>query len=245
MNGANRLIWLLLFAWTWMLPGVIAQPPSDKDAAKPKCTQLHIGGINQEGGTIKGVVRYSNNEVQTGLPNVFVWVSCGLEEKKFTVPAKAVVINQVHMKYMPRVSGVVVGQTVAIYNSDHTLHNVKMKSKKNGIFNHWMLASSKPLQKVFKKPEIGTMALTCDVHPLMSAYVHVVEHPFFAVTQDAGKFEIRGLPPGLYEVGVWHEDNRLAPEHRRAMVKIAKGEKKELIFKYNRRTRKKKSTHVG
>ena len=245
MNGSNRLTWFFLLAWTCALPGATAQPPPDKDTVKPKCTQFHIGGIDREGGTIKGVVSHSNQEAQNGLPNAFIWVRGGLDEKKFTVPLKPVVINQIHMKYTPHVSGVVVGQTVEIHNSDNTLHNVKMKSKKNGNFNHWMLAKSKPLKKAFKKPEIGTMKLTCDVHPLMLAHVHVMTHPFFAVTQEAGKFEIRGLPPGAYEVGVWHEDRRLAPENPRATVKIAKGEKKELNFKYKRRTRKKKPTHAG
>ena len=39
----------------------------------------------------------------------------------------------------------------------------------------------------------------------MNAYVNVVSHPFFAVTNGDGTFEIKGLPPGTYTVELWHE----------------------------------------
>jgi hypothetical protein len=45
----------------------------------------------------------------------------------------------------------------------------------------------------------------CDVHGWMNAYVGVMDHPFFAVTDDNGGFEIPGLPAGTYTVEAWHE----------------------------------------
>ena len=44
----------------------------------------------------------------------------------------------------------------------------------------------------------------CDVHPWMSAFLGVVDHPFFATTGDDGAFRFE-LPPGEYTVDVWHE----------------------------------------
>jgi hypothetical protein len=45
----------------------------------------------------------------------------------------------------------------------------------------------------------------CDVHGWMSAYVGVLDHPYFAVTAEDGKFELPGLPPGTYTIEAWHE----------------------------------------
>ena len=45
----------------------------------------------------------------------------------------------------------------------------------------------------------------CDVHGWMNAYVGVLEHPYFAVTDKDGKFTLKGLPPGTYTIEAWHE----------------------------------------
>jgi hypothetical protein len=55
----------------------------------------------------------------------------------------------------------------------------------------------------FTLPEIGIPIKA--IRPWMSAFVHVIPHPFFAVTDDRGAFEIRDLPPGEYELEAWHE----------------------------------------
>jgi hypothetical protein len=39
----------------------------------------------------------------------------------------------------------------------------------------------------------------------MSAYAGVVDHPYFAVTEPGGKFEMKQLPPGTYTIEAWHE----------------------------------------
>jgi hypothetical protein len=58
--------------------------------------------------------------------------------------------------------------------------------------------------KTFTKPEIFVQT-KCSVHPWMNAYVAVMDHPFFAITGDAGEFEIKNVPVGTYTLEVWHE----------------------------------------
>jgi hypothetical protein len=71
------------------------------------------------------------------------------------------------------------------------------------------------------------------MHPWMSAYVHVLSHPYFAVTGPDGTFTIKGLPPGEYEIGVLHESSLLHPTPETVPVKIAAGEeKKDVNFTY-------------
>jgi hypothetical protein len=72
----------------------------------------------------------------------------------------------------------------------------------------------------------------CDVHPWMNAYIHVLDHPYFAVTQQDGTFEIKGLPPGDYEVSVWHEFPKFTPDKASVPVKVEAGKAAEVTFTY-------------
>jgi hypothetical protein len=60
------------------------------------------------------------------------------------------------------------------------------------------------LPQTMKKP--GIVTFKCDAgHTWMSAYVFVVDQPYYAVTDAAGKFELKDVPPGAYTLVVWHE----------------------------------------
>lgn len=234
-------------------------------------SRIDIGGIDQAGGTLKGTVKFDgkpkldkklkvdadpfchkahkdaplrkeryvfgkNNTLQ----NVFVYVSKGLEGQEFSAPTTPAILDQSGCAYMPHVSGVVVDQPLEIRNGDDTLHNVKLNSKNNGKENKAMPAGSKPLTKTFKKPEIAA-EYQCDVHSWMGAYIHVMEHPFFAVTQDDGTFEIRGLPPGEYEVSVWHEFSKyFKPDKPSVTVQVDDGQTVDIPFTYAPKPKKKK-----
>ena len=139
------------------------------------------------------------------LANAFVWVKKGLpKRKKWPVPEEKAVLDQKGCRYVPRVQGVRVGQIFELRNSDMLLHNSRGFLRRNRQFNVGQPSGSKPRERKFRRAEIGAM-VTCDVHPWMKAYFHVVDHPFFAVTGVDGKFELTGLPAGEYSVGVWHE----------------------------------------
>jgi hypothetical protein len=96
-----------------------------------------------------------------------------------------------------------VGQELEILNSDPTLHNVHAFAKP-GEFNQAMPKQGQKIVKKFKKKQ--TMVdIKCDVHKWMHASAGVLDHPFFAVTNDKGEFEIPGtLPDGEYEIEAIH-----------------------------------------
>ena len=137
--------------------------------------------------------------------NVFVYVKDGLDSAyTFDVPTTPVLLDQKGCRYSPRVVGARVGQPLEIVNSDATMHNVHAMPKLNDEFN-----SSQPMQgirttKTFTKPEVMVL-FRCNVHNWMSAYVGVLPHPYFAVTNEGGAFEIKNLPPGTYTIEAWHE----------------------------------------
>ena len=123
------------------------------------------------------------------------------------------------------------GQTLEIRNSDATLHNVLCNPFKNKPFNEGMSVKGGKLEKIFEKPEFK-IDLRCVLHPWMLGYVHVLDHPFFAVTKEDGSFTIKGLPPGEYELSVKHESPRFAAEPATLPVKVAAGESKKIEFVY-------------
>ena len=92
--------------------------------------------------------------------------------------------------YKPHVMGIMVGQTYRILNSDGVLHNIHTLPKVNPAFNKGMPATLKETTTVFAKPE-AVFHIKCDVHPWMSAYVGVFEHPYFAVTKEDGSYSIK------------------------------------------------------
>jgi len=138
------------------------------------------------------------------LANVFVYVKAGLPEGyKAPAPAGPVTLDQDGCRYHPHVLGILVGQQLAIKNSDGILHNIKAKGTKNRPFN-----ISQPTvmtsDRTFTAPEV-MVPLECNVHGWMHAWLGVLPHPFFAVSGSDGSFTIKGLPPGTYTVEAWQE----------------------------------------
>lgn len=136
--------------------------------------------------------------------NVFVYVKSGLTKTDFTPPAEAAVIDQKGCNYDPHVLGVMVGQKLKILNPDGTLHNVHAMPKVNQEFNMAMPKFRTEVEKVFDKPEF-MFPIKCDVHPWMNAWIAVMPHPYFMVTKADGKYDLKDLPPGTYQVEAWHE----------------------------------------
>ena len=140
-----------------------------------------------------------------GIANVFVYVKDGLDPAySFDMPTASVVLDQKGCKYTPHVVGIRVGQPIDILNSDDTLHNVHAMPMANQEFNQGQPVKGQRMTKTFTAPEV-MVRFVCNVHGWMRAYVGVLAHPYFAVTDADGAFTIPNLPPGTYTIGVWHE----------------------------------------
>ncbi len=106
--------------------------------------------------------------------------------------------------YHPHVFGMMVNQPLEIVNADQTLHNIHALPKSSKAFNIAQPKQGMKMEKTFDKPET-MVKIKCDVHNWMSAYVGVLDNPYFAVSDDKGSFTIKDLPAGQYEVEAWHE----------------------------------------
>ncbi len=162
------------------------------------------------------------------LRNVFIYIKSGLPPKQYPASADKVFITQKGCRYIPHVIGMMVNQQLVISNDDPTLHNIHAISSEGAGFNLAEPMKGMSQTRSFEKPEI-MVRLKCDVHKWMSAYVGVLDHPYFAVTDEHGAFTIPDVPPGTYEIGTWHEKYGT----QTMKVTIGPGETKKIDFTYN------------
>lgn len=152
------------------------------------------------------------------LEHVFVSVRRGLPEgRKWPVPRKPVVLDQIGCLYVPHVIGVMAGQPLRIVNSSRINEVPHGLAKRNPEFSFNLPRKGMAEQVILREPE--TFKIICDVHPWELAWCHVVTHPFFAVTDAAGRFAIRGLEPGDYELQFWHEHPTMGVRTREVTVR--------------------------
>jgi len=164
-------------------------------AAEPICAKQHDSVPNEM------LVLGAGNT----MANVLVRVVSGLPAgKAYPAPTTPVTMDQHGCQYKPHVMGIMVGQPFKVLNSDGILHNVHALSKVNATFNMAMPPTRKEASATFGKEE-GMFVIKCDVHPWMQSYMGVFSHPFFAVTGPDGKYTIKDLPAGTYEIEAWHE----------------------------------------
>jgi len=141
-----------------------------------------------------------------GVKNVLVFLTKPTSvsgEAKKAAAAAHVVFDQTKCVFEPHVLAVMVNTPISLKSSDSVNHNINAKLKA-GAFNKLLAAKAED-----KFTPIGAERLpaevTCDIHPWMRAWWMVLDHPYFAVTDEKGEFEIKNAPAGTQKVVVWQE----------------------------------------
>jgi plastocyanin len=196
--------------------GTAPAPEKIKTSADPKCQAMHPTGLERQNVDASG----------GGLKDVLVYVKSGVTGT-YPAPTEPVLLDQHGCMYTPHIITVQAGQPLKIRNSDDTLHNIHPKPAVNQEFNIGQPRQGMESTKTFDKPEVP-IPVGCDVHPWMRSYIAVLNHPFFAVTKEDGTYEIKGLPPGDYEIEAWHE--KLKTQTQKITVKD--GDKAKADFAY-------------
>ena len=139
-----------------------------------------------------------------------------------TEPARAV-MNQHNEAFVPHLLAVTTGTIVDFPNGDPFYHNVFSLSKTNR-FDLGRYPSGKLRSVQFTQP--GIVRVFCEIHSHMNAFILVFSHPFFAVTDDSGRYRIAGVPAGAYNVIAWNEGRASEPKS----VSVPGGGTTELDF---------------
>ena len=138
-----------------------------------------------------------------GVRNAVVIVEGVKRGKAMPAAAQSAEIDQNKCEYSPHVQVMAVNTEIALRNSDPILHNIQFFQSDNSLFN-----IAQPVQGQVNKHKLekaGTIYVECAVHGWMQGNVVVVDNPYYAVTDENGKFSIADLPAGKYQVRIWHE----------------------------------------
>jgi hypothetical protein len=116
-------------------------------------------------------------------------------------------LDQHHCRYIPHILLVPENAALQMKSSDATLHTIHMDGAAS--FNLPFPFTNQITSRTMSTP--GLVNLRCNGgHVWMNAEMMVVPHPYYAVTDESGRFEFTSVPPGTYQIVAWHEGWGLA-----------------------------------
>ena len=130
--------------------------------------------------------------------------------KRPPAPSRRAVLDQKNRMFVPHILPIQTGTAVTFPNNDDVQHQVYSFSSAKR-FQLPLYAGTPATPVVFDKA--GVVTIGCNIHDQMSAYLVVVDTPYFALTA-GGRAELGGLPEGAYDVRVWHAGMRNEPVPR-------------------------------
>ena len=103
-----------------------------------------------------------------------------------------------------RVIGLQTGQVLEVVDFRTVTHNIHPRASVNREWNHSQGPGDPPIQRRFTQPGV-MIPVKCNIHSWMHAYIGVLPHPYFAVSNATGAFETPNLPPGTYTIAARQE----------------------------------------
>jgi Polysaccharide lyase family 4, domain II len=140
-----------------------------------------------------------------GLSNVVVFLETAPAGKPAD-PQRENLLGNTGCSYSPRILAMQKGERLKVRNNDPKLHIPHSYLDQRTVFNLSLPFRGTSIDATKKIRRAGIMKVVCDTHAWMLAYIHVFDHPFFAVTDERGAFTIPSVPPGTYILKAWHED---------------------------------------
>jgi hypothetical protein len=149
-----------------------------------------------------------------GVKNVFVWLAPLQSDGQLPVnPAlqaipesqKNVEMDQPCCMFIPHCVALREGQNLVVKNSAPVVHNFHWTGTNNAGGNVSVQAGQQHVIKGLVADRTP-IKVVCDFHPWMSAWIGVFNHPYFALSDENGNYEIKGAPAGQYRIIAWHED---------------------------------------
>ena len=169
----------------------VTKDPQICDPEGKKTTSLDRLVIGSEGGVANAIVYLKN-------------ISAG---KAMELPEQRRHLDQRHCRYVPHILLVPEKAALHMQSSDATLHTIHMDGA--ATYNLPFPFPNQVSSRSMSTP--GLVNLRCNGgHVWMNAEMMVVRHPYYAVTDESGRFEFTNVPPGTYQIVAWHEGWGLA-----------------------------------
>jgi plastocyanin len=179
-----------------------------------------------------GIIKHSDLVVDpktNGLRHVVVILEDEPARRKLQ-KAGAVLLDQRDMVFLPRVVAVQHGQAVRFENNDLCNHSVMASATVEDDQFNLFVTQEKPVEHVFAVQK-HPVQIGCSIHPWMRAWVFIVPHPWFAVTDEKGRFSIDRVPPGKYTLLLRHPDTG---HLERRPVEVDGGKRTELKVEWSK-----------
>jgi hypothetical protein len=143
-------------------------------------------------------------DANRGFKNVVVY----LENAPSVQPnaQKESILENTGCRYTPRILAIQKGEKLKVRNNDPKLHIPHSYLDERTVFTLSLPFRGTIIDATSRVGRAGVLKVVCDTHAWMLAYIHVFEHPYFAITGERGTFSIADIPPGTYVLRAWHED---------------------------------------
>jgi len=146
---------------------------------------------------------------QNGVANTVVFLKDISHGKAMDIPEARRSLDQKLCRYEPHILLVAENGPLQLKSSDAVLHTVHMDGAAS--YNLPFPFTNRPVARTM--PAAGLVNVRCNGgHSWMNAEILVVRHPYYAVTDENGKFELTNVPPGQYQIVAWHEGWKLDRE---------------------------------
>ena len=142
-----------------------------------------------------------------GVANTVVYLKNVSSGKAMDLPEQRRHLDQKRCRYIPHILLVPKDGTLSMMSSDSTLHTIHMDGA--ATYNLPFPFPDRVTSRTMQTP--GLVSLRCNGgHVWMNAEMFVAPHPYYAVTDETGRFQFTEVPPGTYQIVAWHEGWTLA-----------------------------------
>jgi hypothetical protein len=166
-----------------------------------------------------------------GLANCVVTLYPLTKVRPAVKPMAQAVLDKVDVRYHPRVLVVTPGTPVLLRNRASPCRGFRIESKSPTLGNEKNLRILEGKDQVIRLQGPDLCTLSCPFRPYTRGYIHVVDTPYFAVTDKEGRFSLTNVPPGRYRIRVWHEANGYAGKGRSRFITVGTEPQEGLLFR--------------
>ena len=174
------------------------------------CFSAFLGLVH--GASLTGQVELTNSQDLSArrhnYSGVVLWLQPVDRDATIPVVPRHAEMKQQNKHFMPHVVAIQVGGAVDFPNLDPIFHNAFSKFS-GQPFDLALYPPGTSRTETFRRP--GIVQVFCNIHSTMSAIIDVVPTPWYDVTKATGKFSITSIPPGEYQLHIYHE--RSLPEN--------------------------------
>jgi Carboxypeptidase regulatory-like domain len=175
-----------------------------------------------------------NRSADNGIAGVFVYLDKAPSGTAAAVPQQPFILASDLVAFSPREGVARVGQTLILENDGEKAAYFHLFPYRNSGISYVVTPKQRVKLDAFTTPEQTPFEIRDDLHAWMRGVLLVVDHPFAAVTDESGAFDIADLPAGKYSFRVWHERAGFLDKELTIDIKQRETTKQTLSYRFDR-----------